>query len=526
MKENKIVFKINNLGITLIALVITIIVLLILAGVSIAMLTGENGILTQAQRAKEETESAARNEARNLQEIESWMNEAITGEVQAYPVDDDNPGKLDGEGTSEKPYKIESIEDLVAFSNIVNTGTYNGESYSNRTYNGEYVELSQTLDFNYDGSYALKSSLESGGLKDTLTNGGFEIIGKDFSYTSLTGNIFMGTFNGNGNTIKNIYLKNQFLIDRSAAGAGLFGATMGTIQNLNIIGKIQIDTATTVEQGFGGVAGISAGTIENCNADITISGEEVESRITTIGGIVGTNLGNVNRCYANVDIDKTGLSNNVIGGIVGANYNKLYNCVSEGNIIAEKKGDYTCNIGGITAENRGICLNHVSNVTIEVENFDNSNNIRVGGIVGFGRYDKGNMDVVEPENRLVGNCYFKGTIRNNSDVENTYISIGGIIGQLTAGTVENCYYNGTLENTGTVKPSLYIGIGYAQDSTIRNCKYIDGENIINESGCTLVDNGPEDLTDEKVLNYMNSYVDSSSEDLVKWTLSGGNFQFE
>ena len=38
-------------GITLIALVITIIVLLILAGVSIAMLTGENGILNQANKA-------------------------------------------------------------------------------------------------------------------------------------------------------------------------------------------------------------------------------------------------------------------------------------------------------------------------------------------------------------------------------------------------------------------------------------------------------------------------------------------
>ena len=46
-------------GITLIALVITIIVLLILAGVSIAMLTGENGILTQAQNAKDETEKAS-----------------------------------------------------------------------------------------------------------------------------------------------------------------------------------------------------------------------------------------------------------------------------------------------------------------------------------------------------------------------------------------------------------------------------------------------------------------------------------
>ena len=40
----------NQKGITLIALVITIIVLLILAGVSIAMLTGDNGLLTKAQQ--------------------------------------------------------------------------------------------------------------------------------------------------------------------------------------------------------------------------------------------------------------------------------------------------------------------------------------------------------------------------------------------------------------------------------------------------------------------------------------------
>ena len=39
----------NQNGITLIALVITIIVLLILAGVSIAMLTGDNGLLTKSQ---------------------------------------------------------------------------------------------------------------------------------------------------------------------------------------------------------------------------------------------------------------------------------------------------------------------------------------------------------------------------------------------------------------------------------------------------------------------------------------------
>ena len=48
--------KENNQGITLIALVVTIVVLLILAAVSISMLTGENGVITQAQNAKVQTE--------------------------------------------------------------------------------------------------------------------------------------------------------------------------------------------------------------------------------------------------------------------------------------------------------------------------------------------------------------------------------------------------------------------------------------------------------------------------------------
>ena len=45
----------KNKGITLIALVVTIIVLLILAGISISMLTGQNGILNRATEAKQET---------------------------------------------------------------------------------------------------------------------------------------------------------------------------------------------------------------------------------------------------------------------------------------------------------------------------------------------------------------------------------------------------------------------------------------------------------------------------------------
>ena len=50
--------KSNVKGITLIALVVTIVVLLILAGTSISMLAGDNGIIRQAQEAKKETERA------------------------------------------------------------------------------------------------------------------------------------------------------------------------------------------------------------------------------------------------------------------------------------------------------------------------------------------------------------------------------------------------------------------------------------------------------------------------------------
>lgn len=59
-------------GITLIALVITIIVLLILAGVSISMISGDNGIATRAQQAKTETE-----EQNYLDEFKMYYNEYI-----------------------------------------------------------------------------------------------------------------------------------------------------------------------------------------------------------------------------------------------------------------------------------------------------------------------------------------------------------------------------------------------------------------------------------------------------------------
>ena len=66
----------NAKGITLIALVITIIVLLILAGVAIATLTGDNGVLTKAESAKTSTEIAEVKEQAQL-DIFNWQTDKI-----------------------------------------------------------------------------------------------------------------------------------------------------------------------------------------------------------------------------------------------------------------------------------------------------------------------------------------------------------------------------------------------------------------------------------------------------------------
>jgi type II secretory pathway pseudopilin PulG len=65
----------NEKGITLIALVITIIVIIILAAISVTMLTGENGILNQAGRAKEKTADAENDENAILSRMNDFIDE-------------------------------------------------------------------------------------------------------------------------------------------------------------------------------------------------------------------------------------------------------------------------------------------------------------------------------------------------------------------------------------------------------------------------------------------------------------------
>ena len=111
------------------------------------MLTGQNGILTQAQRAKNETEETQKEEQNILDSYENYLND-VTGDVSQ--VDDSNPGVLEGSGTQQEPFIINSIEDLVVFADNVTKGS--------NTYQDQYVELGLSLDFNSDKSYVNPNS--------------------------------------------------------------------------------------------------------------------------------------------------------------------------------------------------------------------------------------------------------------------------------------------------------------------------------------------------------------------------------
>ncbi len=66
-------------GITLIALVVTIVVLLILAGVSLSLVLGENGLINKAKEARDKYAEAAKNDEIALNEVSGWLEENIGG---------------------------------------------------------------------------------------------------------------------------------------------------------------------------------------------------------------------------------------------------------------------------------------------------------------------------------------------------------------------------------------------------------------------------------------------------------------
>ena len=113
-------------GITLIALVVTIIVLLILAGVSISVLTGDNGVLTQATKAKLKTDIAG-------------LKEQVEMAVVSYKFDNiHNTKELTVSEIVDKLKDANIIDNNMTFTQNINYKlSYNGYIKDN---SGEIVE--------------------------------------------------------------------------------------------------------------------------------------------------------------------------------------------------------------------------------------------------------------------------------------------------------------------------------------------------------------------------------------------------
>ena len=90
MKHLKVKNIYRNNGITLVALVITIIILLILAGIAIASLTGDNGLFARARQAREETEISQEKEQINLALINTRFNTSEYGNTDSITAVDLN----------------------------------------------------------------------------------------------------------------------------------------------------------------------------------------------------------------------------------------------------------------------------------------------------------------------------------------------------------------------------------------------------------------------------------------------------
>ena len=71
--------KQNNKGITLIALVVTIVVLLILAGITITALFGDNGLITRAKIADQKTQEGAQKDIEAIEDLDEQVDVMING---------------------------------------------------------------------------------------------------------------------------------------------------------------------------------------------------------------------------------------------------------------------------------------------------------------------------------------------------------------------------------------------------------------------------------------------------------------
>ena len=124
-------------GITLIALVVTIVILLILAGITIGALTGENGLLKSTLTAKEKSEIANEKEIVDIATVQAMKKDRF-GEVKKVELQN----QLDNNTEAGKTSVTEEIEDKVLLAKfIASQRIYEVDEDGNVTYLGNQSDL-------------------------------------------------------------------------------------------------------------------------------------------------------------------------------------------------------------------------------------------------------------------------------------------------------------------------------------------------------------------------------------------------
>lgn len=338
-------------------------------------------------------------------------------------------GTLDG--TEEKPYQINCIEDLVEFSIMTNGG--NTELGISPSYlQNKYIILVRTLDFKSKYSYGDSSTKKYGDLnKDgTIEDIRTELTKTEEGCIGFTGmGQFEGTFDGKENIIRNIYQ------NVSGGETALFKWANKEIKNISLTGTI-INTWHA--------AGICANgsnlKITNCKNYANVTGYNMVGGISAISFSKFT----ISNCTNYGTINITGVSYGYAGagGIMGSigHESIIQNCVNEGAVI----GNYTR--AGIIGSSNGVniinCINKGKTASgiigwasgvISIVNCYNIGEC-TDGIVNSFRGAAWDSTLI----LNIKNCYNLGKVTNSGIVGEQ----GNLCNSITL-NIENCYNSGT-----------------------------------------------------------------------------------
>ncbi len=304
-------------GITLIALVVTIIVLIILAGVSINMLVGDNGIIPQTQTGKTQTEQATLKEKLDMIALERELNVSLSSTVE----EDETDVFLEMMGDKEI-----TQEDIDSFNETLQRYGKELTAINNAS---DIQKIGTEGNYPLDGLYVL--------LQDV------SLQGQDWTPIGTEEEPFTGVLNGNNKTIDGLTLTNPEM------NAGLFGVNSGSVKNVELT-NTSVSSAHTF---VGGITGQNNGLIENCHVQsgtISSTGNDmVADRVTgenrnggsRVGGICGQNNdgGIIQNCTNEVEV---AAGYRLVGGICGYSLGgDIINCENRG----EVHGTYQ--VGGI-----------------------------------------------------------------------------------------------------------------------------------------------------------------------------------